>query len=47
MIIIGGTIKTMVGPDIPYGYLRISDGKIREIGSLAPGETIPDQRAGA
>ena len=43
MIIIGGTIKTMVGPDIPYGYLRISDGKIREIGSLAPGETIPDQ----
>lgn len=43
MIIIGGTIKTMVGPDIPYGYLRISDGKIREIGSLAPGEAIPDQ----
>lgn len=33
----------MVGPDIPYGYLRISDGKIREIGSLAPGEAIPDQ----
>ena len=43
MIIIGGTIKTMVGPDIPYGYLRISDGKISQIGSLAPGETIPDQ----
>lgn len=43
MIIIGGTIKTMVGPDIPYGYLRILDGKISQIGSLAPGETIPDQ----
>ncbi|MGN0425687.1 MAG: amidohydrolase [Acetatifactor sp.] len=42
MVIIGGIMKTMAGPDIPYGYLHIVDGKIKEIGPLAPGETIPD-----
>ncbi len=32
MYIIGGTIKTMAGPDIRDGYVRILDGKIAEVG---------------
>lgn len=32
MIIVGGTIKTMSGPDIRDGYVRVLDGKIAEIG---------------
>ncbi len=33
MYIINGTIKTMTGPEIPQGVLRILDGKIAEVGS--------------
>ena len=43
MILIGGRMKTMAGPDIPYGFLHIVDGKIREIGPLESGETISDR----
>lgn len=32
MYIIGGTIKTMAGEDIPEGYIHIVNGKIAEIG---------------
>lgn len=32
MYIIGGTIKTMAGEDIPRGCIHIVDGKIAEIG---------------
>lgn len=43
MILIGGRMKTMAGPDIPYGFLHIVDGKIWEIGPLESGETISDR----
>lgn len=41
MYIIGGTIKTMAGEDIPQGVIHIVDGKIVEIGKRDEAEVHP------
>lgn len=53
MYIVGGCIKTMAGPDIEDGCIRIEDGKIAEIGRRdkagfhpAPGERVIEIRDG-
>ncbi len=41
MYIVGGYIKTMAGPDIPDGCIRVEEGKIAQIGSRKEVQPAP------